>query len=194
MRITLALAALISACAPTAQLASPVENSIAGVVVGVSTIDDVRHKFGEAITNDQGRIAVRWDGQCELFFDLEDEDPHSTPRRIANVQLLNLGGGQSPTSPCAAIKTASGIGLSNSLGDVSKIYGQPTGRLLNHEVISIGYDNTKKLCLSSVTPNEIVVIRNFGVDWSNKKKAIQSISIGVTRATCEEFIEARTTP
>jgi hypothetical protein len=188
------LALLITVGQQGAHHAPAIENTLAGITVGVSTLDDVQKKFGNKLTIDQGRHAVRWDGECELFFDVEDEDLHSNPGRIVNIQLLNLGGGQAPNSSCGAIKTGKGIKLSNSLEDVFQAYGQPTGRSVIHEALAIGYDNSKELCTSSAGLKDIVVIRNFGVDWSDKKKAIESISMGIAKTSCDEFKEARENP
>lgn len=194
IRFVLTLAFLIAAGQQCTQHMPIIENTIGGITVGVSTLDDVQKRFGSNLTIDQGRHAVRWDGQCELFFDVEDQGSHSDSRRIVNAQLLNLGGGQASDSPCEAIKTGKGIRLSDSLEHVLQVYGQPTGRSVIHEALAIGYDNTKELCTSSAGPRDIVVIRNFGVDWSDKKKVIQSISMGVTRTSCDEFREARENP
>jgi hypothetical protein len=194
IHFALVLAVLIATGQLGEQHAPAIENTIAGIMVGVSTLDDVQKKFGSKLRIDQGRPAVLWDGQCELFFDVDDEESHRNPRQIVNVQFLNLGGGQAPNSPCEAIKTGKGIGLSDSLEHVLQAYGKPTGRSVIHDALAIGYDNSKELCTSSAGPKEIVVIRNFGVDWSDKKMAIESISMGVTKTSCDEFREAREKP
>ena len=167
------------------------ENTLAGFTVGVSTLDDAQKRFSEKLTIDQGRHAVRWDGQCELFLDVEEGNFPSNAKRIINIQLLNLGGGQAANSPCQSLSTGKGIRLSDSLDRVLQVYGQPTGRSVIHGALAIGYDNTRGLCKSSAKSSDSVVVRNFGLDWSDEKKAIENISLGVTKTSCDEFREAR---
>jgi len=172
---------------------SNIENTLAGFTVGVSTLDDAQKRFSDKLIIDQGRNAVRWDGQCELFLDVEEGNYPSNAKRIVNIQLLNLGGGQAANSPCQSLSTGKGIRLSDSLDRVLHVYGQPTGRSVIHGALAIGYDNTGGLCKSSAKSSDSAVVRSFGLDWSDEKKAIESISLGVSRTSCDEFREARET-
>src|SRR5580658_7661511 len=121
VRFVFALALWVATGQEAAQHVFAIENTIAGITVGVSTLDDVQKKFGSELIIDQGRYAIRWEGQCELFFDVDDKEPHINPRQIVNLQLLNLGGGPKLDSPCEGIRTGRGIKLSDSLESVLQV-------------------------------------------------------------------------
>jgi len=50
-----------------AQHAATIEDTLAGITVGKSTLADVQRKFGPRLIVDQGRRAVRWNGGYEIF-------------------------------------------------------------------------------------------------------------------------------
>jgi hypothetical protein len=126
-----AFALLISPGTLTTQSSPVVEDTIAGITVGNSTLGDVQQKFGRRLKVDEevGRYAVKIDGQCELFFDLglEEPGPDQTNSRVMNIQLLNLGKGGDRGSPCNELVTGRGLKLSDSPDKMMRIYGNPNG-------------------------------------------------------------------
>jgi hypothetical protein len=187
IKYAFALLLLAQSNAETALRPPIIEDSLGGIIVGQSTLSDLKHRFGSRLTTDQEIYSVKWEGQCEISFFLEDEGPNGSQSRISKIALYNLGHGGSKGSPCESIQTGHGVRLSDSLQRIFGIYGKPTGHLPIGEYEAYGYDNIKNLCPPSSSPDKSVVIRDFGFDWSPKNKSIHSINLGSTNATCAEL-------
>src|SRR5258708_15401011 len=114
IRIAVAFALLAYPGIQVAQQVPHVEDTIAGITVGKSKLADVQKKFGARLILDpkQGRHAVKLDGQCELFFDLESADSNSPANHVTNIELANLGTGAERGSQCDEFSTGRGLKLS----------------------------------------------------------------------------------
>jgi len=173
----------ISALTPTlAQRTGTVEDTIAGFTVGKSTLGDIQRRFGRRLNLDRGRKAVQWDGECEIFFDFDADNPKPSDR-VENIQLLNLGRGSEKGSRCNKLATGRGLMLSNTPERVRALYG--SGKQFeekNNE--RLGY-NTVPPC--SAGSKATVVLHNFGVEWTPGSMGLQDIDLGITRTTCDEL-------
>jgi hypothetical protein len=191
IRHAAAFTLLISTGTLIAQHVPVIEDTIAGITVGKSTLGDLQQKFGRRLIVDKefGSYSVRIDGQCELFFNfgIDTPNPDQKNSRVMNIQLMNLGKGGEQGSRCNEFSTGRGLRLSDSFQRVLNIYGKPMGQLTIGEYEANGYDNIKSLCTSSSSPNRSVVVRDFGFDWSPKDKSIHSINMGVTSTTCGDL-------
>ena len=178
----LLLLILFSASQIAAQRAAFIEDTIAGITVGKSTFADVQHKFRPRLIVDQGRQAVRWDGQCEIFFDFEPYSPRPNDR-VQNVQFLNLGKGAAKDSPCNRLATGRGLRLSDSPQRARALYGPTKQSTLNNNFV-LGY-NTKPNCPDG--SKRAVILHNFGVEWIPGSSVFQNIYLGITFTSCPDL-------
>ena len=189
---TLFAVALILLIAPArhmAQQASAVEDTIAGITVGKSTLGDVQRKLGRNLVLDknEGRYAARWNGQCELFFDLEKDDSDQPSNRVMNIQLKNLGKGAERESPCSKIATGRGLRLSDSPNTTQRLYGLPSNKFMRKQLSVVRYENSALCSQSTIHAFDS---RNMFVEWSMESKVFQSISVSVERSNCDELRES----
>jgi hypothetical protein len=191
IQLAVVLALLITPGRQIAQQVSVVEDTIAGVTVGKSTLGDVRRRFGRSLTLDknEGRYAVRWDGQCEVFFDLEKDNSDQPDNRVMNIQLFNLGKGAERESPCNKIATGRGLRLSDSPDTIQRLYGLPTSKFMRKQLSVDRYENSA-LCSQSTMHS--FDLRNLFVEWSAESMTFQNISVSVERSNCDELRESDT--
>jgi hypothetical protein len=189
IRIAVAFALLAYPGMQVAQEAPHVEDTIAGITVGKSKLADVQKKFGARLIVDpkQGRHAVKLDGQCELFFDLESDDSNSPTSHVTNIEFANLGNGAERGSRCDEFSTGRGLKLSSSPDSITSVYGLTTPLPLDHSYVEkfsneVLFGAGRKLALTA---------RAMVVEWSTDTKVIQRISTGVEPANCDDL---RATP
>jgi len=162
-----------------------IEDTIDGITVGKSTLGDLHRKFGADLIIDQGRHAVRINGECELFFDLEVDDSDQPADLVRNIQLLNLGRGTERQSSCNQITTGRGLRLSDSPKRVQILYG-PSTSFMRNKMTAVGY-YTRPRCQNG--SERAVIIHDMGVEWLESENGLQNIYLGVTKTTCDEFNE-----
>ena len=183
------LALLIAQSEKAAPKLPQVEGTIAGITVGKSSLADVQRRFGSKLILDEteGRHAVRWDGQCEIFFDLEKDNSNQPSNRVMNIQLLNLGKGADPESPCNQIATGRGLKLSDSPDAIQRLYGLPSSKFMRKQLSVARYENTH-LCSQSTIHS--FNLRNMFIEWSAESMVLQNISVSVERNNCDELRES----
>jgi hypothetical protein len=186
MRIAVALAFLSYSGVLAAQKVPQVEDTIAGITLGKSTLGDVQKKFGARLIVDpnQGRHAVKVDGQCELFFDFESDDSTSPKSRVKNIELANLGKGAEPGSPCDEFSTGHGLKLSSSPDSFPPFYGSPTNTF-DREKLTVDKFSNEKLCED--IHKHAYTARNFYIEWLTDTKVIRSISMDIEAANCDDL-------
>ena len=171
------------ALAPTmAQNHPAIEDTLAGITAGKSTFGDLQRRFGAKLIVDQGRRAVRLDGECELFFDFDPDDPKPTDQ-VKNIQLLNLGRGSEKNSPCNKLATGRGLRLSDSPERVRALYGLAKQFAENNNQ-RLAYDTNPHCPAGS---KATVVLHNFGVEWTPDSAGLRDIDLGITRSNCGEL-------
>jgi hypothetical protein len=163
-----------------------IEDTIAGITVGKSTLRDVEDKFGKKLILDpkEKRHAVRWDGQCEIFFDFEKDDPSSPNNRVVNIQLLNLGHGIRVGSPCSRIATSHGLRLTDSPDALHRIYGAPSSLFARQQLTVARYENSG-VCQKKAL--RTFWLKNMFVEWQTDSKVLQNVSISVEKGDCDEL-------
>jgi hypothetical protein len=166
-----------------AQRKPHVEDTIAGITVGKSSFGDVQRKYGTRLILDQGRYAVRWDGECELFFDLEQDHSDRPDNPVWNIQLLNLGKGAEQASPCNDVTTGSGLKLSDSPLRVRALYGRGKQKTLNGLTV-FGYDSKPRCKKGS---RQTVILHGMGVEWASEAQKINNINLGLSTKVCGEI-------
>jgi hypothetical protein len=178
-----ALILLVGTVRAFAQPAMAIEDTVAGITVGKSTLADVQRMFGTKLALYEGRHGVRWDGACEIFFDLEDKGTEKPSSLVENIQLLNLGKGADKNSPCNRIATGRGLRLSDSPNRVRALYG-PANTFVRNNMVSVGY-NSKPRCPQG--SKKAVVFRNMGVEWVPGSQELHDIDLGITKTDCSEL-------
>ena len=183
------LALLIAQTGKVAPKLPQVEDTIAGITVGKSTLADVQRRFGNELILDEteGRHAVRWDGQCEILFDLEKDNSNQPNNRVMNIQLLNLGNGAEPESTCNQIATGRGLKLSDSPDKIQRLYGLPRSKFTRKQLSVARYENSD-LCSNSTV--HLFNLRNMFVEWFGDSMVFQNISVSVERSNCDELRES----
>jgi hypothetical protein len=186
IHIAVALALLTYRGMLAAQEVAHVEDTIAGITLGKSTLGDLQRKFRTRLIVDpnQGRHAVKVDGQCELFFDLESDDSTSVKSRVTNIELANLGKGAEPGSPCDEFSTGHGLKLSSSPDSLPPFYGLPTNTFVR-EKLTVDRFSNEALCEDK--RRHAITARNFYIEWPTDTKVIRSISTGVESANCDDL-------
>jgi hypothetical protein len=189
IRIAVAIALLAYPGMQVAQEAAHVEDTIAGITVGKSKLSDVQKKFGARLILDpkQGRHAVKLDGQCEVFFDLESADSNSPTSHVTNIELANLGTGAERGSPCDEFSTGRGMKLSSSPDSMTSIYGLST--TLPRDRLTVDKFSNDSLCEDK--HKHAFTARTMFIEWVTDKKVIQRISTDVEPANCDDV---RATP
>jgi hypothetical protein len=166
------------------QRAPVVEDTIAGITVGKSTLRDVQRRFGSRLILDEGsRHAVRWDGECEVFFDLEKDDSNKPDNLVRNIQLLNLGKGADRKSPCNRVATGRGLRLSDSPERMLALYGP--ARQLTREGTNVAFYRSNPHCPKG--SKKAVILWNMDVEWVPGVGGIHTIDIEVENTTCDEL-------
>jgi hypothetical protein len=197
IRITVALALLTYPGLLVGMLAAQepprVEDTIAGITLGKSTLGDVQKKFPFRLIVDpnQGRHAVKLDGQCELFFDFESDDAASPKSRVTNIELANLGKGAEPGSPCDDFSTGHGLKLSSTPDSLPPFYGSPTNTF-DRGKLTVDKFSNEALCEDK--RKHAITAQNMFIEWLTDTKVIRSISIGVEPANCDDLRETDKTP
>jgi hypothetical protein len=186
IRLTVALALLISPGMPVAQKVPAVEDTIAGITVGKSTLMDVQRRFGGRLTVDQseGRHAVKLDGQCELFFDFEPGDSNQPNSLVMNIQLSNLGSGAQRGSPCDRFGTGRGLKLSDSPDMVQRLYGSPNSKFMRKQLSVDRFENS---ALCADPSKHMINSRNMFIEWLPNSNVIQNISVSIEHSDCDEW-------
>ena len=186
IRIALALALLATPAFQFAQQAAHVEDTIAGITVGKSKLSDVQKKFGTRLIVDQkqGRHAVKVEGQCELFFDLEKDDSDAPSNMVKNIELANLGKGAERGSPCDEFLTGQGFKLSSSPDSITSVYG-PSMNALPRDRMTVARLSNDAYCEDK--HKHAYTARTFFIEWLSDTKVIQSISTGVEPANCDDL-------
>jgi hypothetical protein len=167
-----------------AQEVAHVEDTIAGITVGKSTLGEVQKKFGTRLIVDQGRHAVKIDGQCELFFDLESDNAASAKSRVTNIELANLGKGAEQGSPCDEFSTGHGLKLSSSPDSFPSFYGSSTNTFVREKLTVDRFAND---ALCEDKHKHAITARNFYIEWQTDTRVIQRISTGVESANCDDL-------
>jgi hypothetical protein len=187
-QFAVALVLLFSSGRQIAQQVSVVEDTIAGITVGKSTFSDVQRRFGRNLILDKNerRYAVRWDGQCEVFFDLEKDNYDQPDNRVMNIQVLNLGNGAKRDSPCNKIATGRGLRLSDSPDMIQRLYGLPDSKFMRKQLSVNRYENSALCTLSTIHTFDL---RNMFAEWSAESMTIQNISVSIERSICDELRE-----
>jgi hypothetical protein len=185
IRIAVAFALLAYPGMQVAQKAPHVEDTIAGITVGKSKLADVQKKFGARLIVDpkQGRHAVKLDGQCEVFFDLESDDSNSPTKHVTNIELANLGTGAERGSPCDAFSTGGGLKLSSSPDSINSIYDSAT--TLPRDRLTVDRISNDALCEDS--HKHAFTSRIMFIEWLTATKVIQRISAGIEPANCDDL-------
>ncbi len=189
IRIAVALALLAFPRMQFAQRAPHVEDTIAGITVGKSTLADVQKKFGARLIVDEGRHAVKLDGQCEVFFDLESEDSKSPSSHVTNIELANLGKGAERGSPCDQFSTAHELKLSSSPDAIEGIYG--VSITLPRDRLTVDKFSNESLCEDR--HKHAFTARTMFVEWLTGTKVIQRISTSIEAANCDDLRATRKT-
>jgi hypothetical protein len=166
-----------------AQQARTIEDTIAGITVGKSTFEDIQRKFSARLILVDGRHAVRWDDECEIFFDFGLDDSDRPTNRVENIQLLNLGRGAQKQSPCHEITTGRGLRLSDSPQRVQTLYG-PAKHFLRDEMTVIAYDSKPRCPRGSKTA---ILMHDMGTEWLRGAVGLHNIYLGITSSTCDEL-------
>jgi len=185
MKIRIAVACVLLAYPgmQVAQKASTVEDTIAGITVGKSKFTDVQKKFGARLIVDKGRHAVKLEGQCELFFDLESEDSNSPSSHVANIELANLGKGAERGSSCDQFSTGLGFKLSSSTDSIDGLYGLST--TLPRDRSTVDKFSNDKFCEDR--HKHAFTERTMFIEWVTETKVIQRISVGLEPANCDDL-------
>jgi hypothetical protein len=163
-----------------------VEDTISGITVGKSTLHDVAREFGKSLIVDpkEKRHAVRWEGQCELFFDFEKGGPIEEDNHVMNIQLLNLGGGTQPGSPCSKIATGHGLRLTDSPDALQRLYGEPSSVFGRQQLTVARYENSG-VCQKKAL--RAFQLKNMFVEWQTDSKVLQNVSVSVEKGDCNEL-------
>ncbi len=188
IRIAIASALLAATGMLAAQKAAQIEDTIAGITVGKSKLADVQTRFGTRLIVDRSRHAVKIDGQCELFFDLESDDSNSPTSHVTNIELANLGKGAERGSPCDRFATERGLKLSSSPDSVTSIYGD-SANTLPREKLTLDRFSNDVLCEDR--HKHAYTARTMFIEWLTETKVIQRISASVEPANCDD---SRATP
>lgn len=186
IRIAVALALLTCSGMLAAQKVAQVEDTIAGITLGKSTLGDVQKKFRTRLIVDpnQGRHAVKVDGQCELFFDFESDDAAGPKSHVTNIELANLGKGAEPGSPCDEFATEHGLKLSSSPDSLPPFYNSPTNTF-EREKLTVDKFSNEKLCEDA--HKHAFTAKNMFIEWLTATKVIRSISTDVEPANCDDL-------
>jgi hypothetical protein len=180
--IWIIVAALV-VCVARGQQRTPdriIENRLAGLTVGVSSLEDAKRLFGPAI-----RVNVR-DGEadvslggCRLSMQVDLEaSPYTIHSRIEHVFLKARS--DSETKECIALKTGAGLGLDSTLADIERLYGQlaahkePAGVLLSR----FDYSRCKGHQEQAL---------GMLIEWSDARGRIISIDIQSGSAICHDY-------
>ena len=162
---------------------SPVERSLGGLTVGVSTLDDAKRQFGHSIAMANGEYVVQFD-HCRLVFTLEDAPKRQDSQRISAVSLERLSLEHGKAGDCDKLSTGRGLKLSDSFEKVRAIYGKPRQDFIRSGLRVLGYDN-RAWCSDPEKKN--IRFYGLGIEWSETQKRLVNIHIDVANTECDEL-------
>jgi hypothetical protein len=157
-----------------------IENRLAGLTVGVSTLEDAKRLFGAAIRVNvpDGEADVSLSG-CRLSMQVDLEaSPYTTHSRIEHILLEARA--DSKTKECAALRTGAGLGLDSALADIERLYGklpeqrEPSGVLLSRFDYSKCKEHQKQAL-------------GMLIQWSDSDRRLKSIDIQSGSAICHDY-------
>jgi len=177
------LAVLIATFALTALAQNgPIEQTIAGVTVGASTLPDFTARFGDG-QDVRGIVVVHPGDSCTLSA-YADADQQHDPKFITTVTLTATPQTSKASGPCLNLVTSKKIGLGSSPADVINVYGKPRFDSEKNGLRILRFDNSAVCKHKSGHP---ITLRSLMIRYDIKDTKIVEISISEGSYACDSL-------